>query len=403
MRKLALFVLMVLLVGSSFSAVTITITGWPGNPAEESAVNEIVQKFNSSHQDIQVRWDPIAGDYKQTLMTRLSGGQGPDLFYVDVYVFEELARANVLQPLDLYIQRDNFDIDDFYPNLVDAFTFNNRIYGIAKDFSTLTLFYNKEIFDEYGVPYPTSEDTWFDLLYKAALLKERGYDAPLSLAADFNRLIPLIHSFGGRLVKEDLSTALTEKEAVAALKFYTELATKYDLAYLPSTLGAGWLGDAFAKEMTAMVMEGPWALGYIRESFPNVEEKTGIVELPSLVEKSSMIYTVAWSMNRQSAYKDEAWEVLKFLVTEGQEIFVEKAGVLGSRQSVAAEDTDPMKQVFYDSVEFGYPWRVPTPTGIFAKANDYLNSVINDLFAGRITIEEAVNSIENNYNSWVTQ
>ncbi|POZ89358.1 MULTISPECIES: ABC transporter substrate-binding protein [Petrotoga] len=403
MRKLALFVLMVLLVGSSFSAVTITITGWPGNPAEESGIKEIVQKFNSSHQDIQVRWDPIAGDYKQTLMTRLSGGQGPDLFYVDVYVFEELARANVLQPLNLYIQRDGFDIDDFYPNLVDAFIFNNRIYGIAKDFSTLALFYNKEIFDQYGVPYPTTDDTWFDLLYKATLLKERGYEAPLSLAADFNRLIPLIHSFGGRLVKEDLSTALTEKEAVAALKLYTELVTKHELAYLPSTLGAGWLGDAFAKEMTAMVMSGPWTLGFIRESFPNVEKKTGIVELPSIVEKSSMIYTVAWSMNRQSAHKDEAWEVLKFLVTEGQEIFVEKAGVLGSRQSVAAEDTDPMKKVFYDSVEFGYPWRVPTPTGIFAKANDYLNSILNDLFAGRITIEEAVNSIEKNYKSWVTQ
>jgi len=171
MKKLVLSVLMILLVVSSFSVVTITITGWPGNPAEEAAINEIVQKFNASRQDIQVRWDPIAGDYKQTLMTRLSGGQGPDLFYVDIYVFEELARANVLQPLDLYISRDKFDMDDFYPNLVEAFTFDDRIYGIAKDFSTLALFYNKEIFDKYKVAYPTNDDTWFDLLHKVTLLK----------------------------------------------------------------------------------------------------------------------------------------------------------------------------------------------------------------------------------------
>jgi len=403
MKKFTLTVLMVLLVVFSFSVVNITITGWPGNPAEEAAINEIVQKFNASHKDIQVRWDPIAGDYKQTLMTRLSGGQGPDLFYVDIYVFEELARANVLQQLDLYISRDKFDIDDFYPNLVEAFTFNDRIYGIAKDFSTLALFYNKEIFDRYKVSYPTSDDTWFDLLYKATLLKERGYETPMSLAADFNRLIPVIHSFGGRLVKEDLTTALTEKEAVEALKFYVNLASKYNVASLPATIGAGWLGDAYAKELTAMVMEGPWALGYIREQFPNVEAKTGIVELPSLVEKSSMIYTVAWCMNRQSQHKNEAWEVLKFLVTEGQEIFVQKAGVLGSRQSVAAKDKDQMKQVFYDSVAFGYPWRVPTPTGIFAKADDYLNSLLNDLFAGRITVEKATETIEKNYEAWVKQ
>jgi multiple sugar transport system substrate-binding protein len=81
----------------------------------------------------------------------------------------------------------------------------------------------------------------------------------------------------------------------------------------------------------------------------------------------------------------------------------QKAGVLGSRQSIAAKDKDPMKQVFYDSVTFGYPWRVPTPTGIFAKADDYLNSLLNDLFAGRITIEKAVDTIEKNYDSWVKQ
>nr|WP_276318753.1 extracellular solute-binding protein [Marinitoga lauensis] len=138
----------------------------------------------------------MPGNYLETLKTRLSAGTAPDIFYVDVYFFQEFASKNVLLPLDLYIKRDNFDLDAYFPSLINAFKYNNRVYGIAKDFSTLALYYNKEIFDKYGVPYPTNNDTWFDLLDKALQLKRKGFETPMVLAADFNRVIPFILGAG---------------------------------------------------------------------------------------------------------------------------------------------------------------------------------------------------------------
>jgi len=404
MRKLVAMFLAVLLTVGLFAATKITISGWPGNPVEEGAIKKAVDTFNSTigkQKGIEVVWEPIAGDYKQVLMTRLSGGTGPDIFYVDVYVFEELARANVLLPLDTYVKRDNFDLNDFYTSLIDAFKYQNRLYGIAKDFSTLALWFNKEIFDKYKVPYLTNDETWDTFLNKILQLKKAGYDTPLGLAPDFNRVIPFIISFGGRVVKPDLSTALGEANSKKALQFYIDLVVKHKVAKEPSALGSGWLGEAIATEKCAVVMEGPWTVGFMKGSFPDTFKKMGIVEMPKGIKKATMIYTVAWSINRASPNKDAAWEVLKFLVTEGQKIFVDGAGVLASRKSIAAQDKDPIKQVFYKGAEYGVPWKVSTPTGLFATANDQINSLLKDLFYSKLTVDEAVKVIETNYNKWI--
>ncbi|MFN4223938.1 MAG: extracellular solute-binding protein [Fervidobacterium nodosum] len=404
MRKLMVVLVTVLLTVGLFAATKITISGWPGNPVEEGAIKKAVETFNGTigkQKGIEVIWEPIAGDYKQVLMTRLSGGTGPDIFYVDVYVFEELARSNVLLPLDTYVKRDNFDLKDFYTSLIDAFKYQNRLYGIAKDFSTLAVWFNKEIFDKYKVPYLTNNETWDTFLNKLLQLKKAGYETPLALAPDFNRVIPFIISFGGRLVKPDLSTALGEPNSRKGLQFYIDLVTKYKVAKEPSALGSGWLGEAISTEKCAVVMEGPWTIGFMRDSFPETFKKVAVVEMPKGIKKATMIYTVAWSINRATPNKDAAWEVLKFLVTEGQKIFVEGAGVLASRKSLAAQDKDPIKQVFYKGAEYGVPWKVSTPTGLFATANDQINSLLKDLFYEKISLDEAIKTIETNYNKWI--
>lgn len=402
MKKVFLVILSVLMVSLAFSVTTITISGWPGNPDEEAAIKAAVDEFNSTHKDIQVDWEPIPGNYIETLKTRISAGTAPDIFYVDVYFFEELARKNVLLPLDLYIRKDNFDLNEYFEPLVEAFKFNNRVYGIAKDFSTLALFFNKEIFDKYGVPYPSSEDTWFDFLDKALQLKRKGFETPLVLSVDFNRVIPFILGAGGMLVDENLNTALDTPASKFGIKFYVDMATKYKVAVEPQEIGAGWIGEALGKEKVAMAMTGPWTIGFLRGSYPNVYKKIGVVEMPSLVKKVTMVYTVSWSINRNTPHRDEAWKVLKFLVTRGQEIFVKRAGVLASRKDIAAKDTDPIKVFFYKGAGYAYPWRVPTPTGIFSVANDQINSRLKDLFYNKITLDEALKQIKDNYLEWVS-
>lgn len=121
MKKLLVLLVIFAFSVSALAVINIKISGWPGNPIEEGVIKSIVEKFNETHSDIQVEWTPIPGDFRQMIITQFSAGTAPDIFYVDTFWFEEMARQNMLLPLDLYIKRDNFDIDDFYRLLYRRF------------------------------------------------------------------------------------------------------------------------------------------------------------------------------------------------------------------------------------------------------------------------------------------
>jgi len=90
-------------------------------------------------------------------------------------------------------------------------------------------------------------------------------------------------------------------------------------------------------------------------------------------------------------------------VTKGQERFVAEAGVLASNIQNAEKDTDPTKQAFYRGAEYGIPWMVKTPSGIFSRAHDQLNSLLKDLFYQKVSLSEALALIEENYPVWVAE
>jgi len=381
-----------------FAQTTIRLAGWPGNPTEESAMMEMVNNFNAKNTDIKVVWEPSPGDHMQAMKTRLAGGTAADLFYLDVFVFEEFAKTGALLPLDAYLK--DFPLNDYSLPLREAFTYNSRLYGLAKDFSTLSVIYNKDIFKKAGVREPKAGWTWQEFRTTALALKAKNF-APTILEADFNRWIPFVNAFGGRVVDDRLSVALGEKKSMAGLNFAADLVLKDKVAVRASDVGSGWEGEAFGQEKVAMIMSGPWSVSFVRDNYPNVYKNMGVVEMPKAEKNATMIYTVAWVINKQTKDRAAAIKVLKYLVSEGQEIFVKKAGVLGSSAAIAAKDTDALKVPFYKGAAYGSAWRVRTPSGLFSRANDEIGSRLQDVYAGKITIDQAVKQITDGYETWV--
>ena len=401
MKKISILLLtMGLLLGSNAWAQTkVVLSGWAGNPDEEAATKAMVEAFNTSRADIQLVWEPIPGDYGTVLKTRLAGGTAADLFYLDVSVFEEYARNNSLLPLDSYLK--GFNLKDYPQPLLDGFTFNNRLYGIAKDFSTLALYFNKAVFDKAGVAYPKEGLSMVEFRKICLDLKAKGVEAPVIVNADFNRMIPFILANGGRVTDDNMRITFAEPKSKAAIQQYVDLVAKDKVGFEAANVGAGWEGEAFGKGNVAMIMSGPWCLGFLKGSYPNVYKTMGVVELPKGEKKASMIYTVSWSINKQTKNRAAALEALKFLTTDGQKIFVAKAGVLGSNKTVAKGDTDPIKLPFYRAAEYGTAWRVKTPSGNFSRANDEINGRIKDAFYGKISLDDMIKQVTDNYDSWV--
>jgi multiple sugar transport system substrate-binding protein len=80
--------------------ITVRLSGWASSPAETALLESLLYKFSVENPDILVKYEPITGDYKQVLLTSIASGTEPDIFYVDIFWWLELAANDALLPLD---------------------------------------------------------------------------------------------------------------------------------------------------------------------------------------------------------------------------------------------------------------------------------------------------------------
>jgi ABC-type glycerol-3-phosphate transport system substrate-binding protein len=91
-----------------------------------------------------------------------------DVFMADQLALAQLVRQGAILNLTPLIEQDNsFDQGVFYPGAFETFQYEGRTWGIPSDINMLLMYYNKDLFDRYSVPYPTSGWTWNDFLERA--------------------------------------------------------------------------------------------------------------------------------------------------------------------------------------------------------------------------------------------
>ena len=179
------------------AATQVRVCGAGGN--DTAIVEEMIQKFINPRlkdQGIVAVYEPIADNYQQQITTALSSGTAADLFYVDIFWAQGLIQTGALEPLDKYISKSKIlHKKDIIPSLLAAFSDKDKIYGIAKDFNTLALFYNKDLFDPAKVPYPDERDTWATLEAKLQKVSDPAKGIyGLALAPDYARFLAPWHT-----------------------------------------------------------------------------------------------------------------------------------------------------------------------------------------------------------------
>jgi len=325
--------------------IVVRLSGWASSPAETALLESLLYKFSVENPDIVVKYEPITGDYKQALLTSFASGTEPDVFYMDIFWWQELAKNEVLLPLDDLMAGAGTKKEDFIPALIDAFTFDGKVYGIPKDFNTLGLFYNKDLFTAAGVDEPTDDWTWDDLKAAAKKLTDTSNkDKPvygMGVPADPGRFPIFAFQAGGNIMNADFSdTELDSAKTVEGAKFYTSFKADGSGA-LPSDVGEGWQGTVFGKGQFAMVYEGGWLIPYLRDQFPNT--KYGVVLPPAGPGgEGNLIFTVAWGVSANTKNAEAAYKVVDFLTNQASQDQVLNSGfALPSRS--ALQDSEYLK------------------------------------------------------------
>ncbi|MFG1883132.1 extracellular solute-binding protein [Micromonospora sp. NPDC049102] len=310
-----------------------------------------------------------AQDLTQQLGQALAGGTPPDVFYVDAARFADYASVGALEPYGDKIS----DKGDFYESLRMTFSYDGKLYCAPKDFSTLALQINTDLWAKAGLTDADVPTTWEQLTATAQKIKAKGQVA-LALGDTRDRIGAFLVQNGGWLMSEDgkQPTADSAKN-LAALEYVKTLLTS-GLAKYPKQLDSGWSGEAFGKGKAVMTIEGNWIKGAMQNDFPNVKYK--VVPLPAGPSgQGTLSFTQCWGIAAKSKYKDQAIKFVEAMTAGEQQLtFAKAVGVMPSRQSVRDQyiAASPGDKVFIDGAAYAQgPVNAPK-----------MDSVLKDLDTG---------------------
>ena len=377
--------------------ITLRFSGWQSSPSEGKLLQQIIQDFEAKHPHIDVQYEAINSEYMDVIRTRLIGDVAPDVFYLDAFEAPQLIKYGVLEPLNPYISPE-FDLADFEPTLLHAFKQNNTLYGLPKDFSTLALFYNKQMFAQAGIPHPPQ--TWDELQTISRQLtidtnRDRKPDQyGFGLAPELARQTFMLKAFGGQLNNSQGYATFASPASLRGLEQVIEQYRRDRTAAQPTDVGATSGSEMLGQGKAAMVIEGPWAIPYLQDTFPSL--KFGIAEVPTVNGKrGTMAYTVAYVINRKSHHKPAAWTFIAYLTSrQGMKTWAKQGLVLPSRRSLLTElgyTTNPQYAPFVNGASYATIWQA---TDTLPTLRTHFNNQFISALLGEQSLSQAMQKAE---------
>jgi multiple sugar transport system permease protein len=347
-------------LGASDGRTTITVLHWSGEggPEEDEIVERSLREFEAANPGLRVkRINPgDAGSFYTKLQTMMAAGEPPDVFYVGNERIPSFASLGLLEPLDRFVQEDAgsrepgaLRLDDFYPQVVDAFRYDGTnagrgtLWGIPKDFTTVGFYYNKDVFRKAGVPFPKPDWTWDDFVSTArAIHRATGPDGERYVGAEFVTWPAMVRAYlfteGGDAVGsswDDLR--LSDPKSMAALERLR--AWRHDEEGT-LTSGRSKLATGSAVFATGKVgMAGPFGRWVVPEYRRIKDFDWDFAPLPRGSERANIILTVSWSISAQSPHKADAWKLVRWLTNEeGQKAQARLGLAIPSNRRAAESD-----------------------------------------------------------------
>ncbi|MGZ9222589.1 MAG: ABC transporter substrate-binding protein [Anaerolineales bacterium] len=350
--------------GSSSEGPTeITFMMW-GAPEELTVWQAVVDDFQKANSNITVKVDVSDWDsYWTKLNTLIAGNTPPDVFAMDAPLYLDWQSRGALLNLQPYIDANPGFLDGFYPQTLTAYKVADGYYGLPRDFQTIVLFYNKDMFDAAGLDYPTADWTYDDLLVAAkTLTKDNDGDGKIDQYGIWTDTWDMelfwseaIWAYGGEIINDDHSkTLIGEGGARDGWAFIDSL---YKEGVMPTPTTSGEFGfDLFQSGMAAMTTIGHWAVpGYVQaglnfDAAPMPRGPAG---------QATSVNSAGFVVSKDSKNADAAFEFIKFALSEaGQKRLAELGFAIPVLKSVAESDSylkqpgQLNQQIFLDSLGF---------------------------------------------------
>jgi multiple sugar transport system substrate-binding protein len=380
--------------------VTLRYMIWDQN--QVPAMNQIITEFKKSHANIDVKVDVTPYDqYWTKLETAVTGGSAGDVFWMNGPNIVKYASNDVLLPIDDQISADKVDLKNYPDALVALYTVNGKHYALPKDFDTVGLWYNKQLFDAAGVKYPDATWNWQTLRDAAKKLTNMskgvwGVAAPLRDQTGFYNTIP---QNGGYVISDDKkSSGLDKPEAIGGIQFWTDLIkdkSSPTLAQMTDTTPE----SMFESGKIAMLYGGSWtATEFAQNEY--TKDKVDVAVLPQGKERATVIHGLGNVISANTKNPKEAWEFVKFLGSKEAADIQAKTGTVipaytGTQDSWVKSTPNFHLQVFIDELAYAKPYPVSKNTAAW---NDAMMKLFIPAWSGQQSAEAGSKAVAQKMN-----
>ena len=393
-------------------AVNIQLSTW-GSAQEIAVLRALLDEFEQNHPDIHVKLLHIPENYYQKLHILVAGDLTPDVIFTNSISFPIYASQGIFRDLRPFLASsrqagagNGLSREAFYPSALQAFQWKaeqgREILGaLPRDISNLVIFYNRDLFQKAGIPYPKAGWTWHQFAETAQqlTLDQNNDGDPDQFGFSFYSTpplfwLPFVWSAGGNLFSPDLKqVTIADPASVTGLQFYADLRNVWHVAPKKVESGGVTMSQLFMQQKLAMMANGRWSVPVLREQ---AKFRWDVVPFPVGPSGKSRVGIDAsgYAISAKSPHPQESFELIRFLLSRDALAKVTESGlIVPARPDVAESDLflSPHQapehgRAFLDVIPDGVSTRTPPR---WNEISEELGLALEPVWDGKVKAAEA--------------
>lgn len=274
-----------------------------------------------------VKYEEQGIDFNQfdtMLKTKITAGDAPDIIMGRPKMYLELIKAGHIMDIS-----DQPFIDNIYESAISSMKIDGKVYGIPSVLEGMGVFYNKDVFDKYGIEIPKTHS---ELMEAVAKLDENGivpfangfkdgWTAQCNIQSDFYGSPLASNPLMFKEITEGTKKFSDYKEFIQSIERYKErldYSSENDFG-----IDATKARTMLIKGEAAMLLQGTWEIREISNLAPDAQ--IGFFTTPNSENPDESLLGLASSgaymISSQTKHKEEALKFLEFRASvEGAKI-----------------------------------------------------------------------------------
>ncbi len=338
------------------------------------SMENILSNINRNSEIISA--DHFHGDYRsidiyiESIVRGQQSDKRQDIICLDEGSLPIFAEEGLISPIDDLLEKSKeLNKSEFHPALLNAFSYNGKLYGIPQIYSNAVLFYNRELFDKFELDYPSESWTLENLVEAGKKLtiidKETGKNLTFGLGTfqlSINTLLPFIYQHIPPEIKLNSINIFERQETAEALQFAYDLIYKDKICpFFQNALDVS-TAQMFARGNLGMFIGQYQDYCSLKE---NCLFEWGVAELPRGKRRHTTIPTQGWAISAKSTAKAKAFKAIeKLMEPENSKVFCDALNRLPARN---ADNSFAIPDVLKKSLEYAIPANAGFPPNLQAR------------------------------------